>query len=302
MLSFPFNSSSAVMWINMDALARAGLAQAKLETWPQVFDAARRLQANGHPTCGFSTAWTSWIMIEQFSAWHNLPIASKVNGIDGLDTRLQFGTALHARHLATLAALQKSRVFDYSGRDDQAESRFVSGECAILLSSSGFFGRARSQAKFAFRSAPMPYYPDVEGAPQNSLIGGASLWVMRGKTPHEYRGVARFFAFLSDIERQAWLHQRLGYLPVTRAAYERTRAEGFYAQNPFHLVPLESLTRKPPTQNSRGLRLGDMVGLRNVWAEEMEAIFAGRKPAQEGLAAAVERGDVLLRAFEKVAR
>jgi sn-glycerol 3-phosphate transport system substrate-binding protein len=302
MLSFPFNSSSAVMWINQDSLVKAGLSQARLETWPQVFEAARRLQASGHPTCGFSTAWPSWIMIEQFSAWHNLPIASKVNGIDGLDARLAFDTPLHARHLSTLAQLQMTRVFDYSGREDQAEGRFVSGECPIVLSSSGFFGRAQSQAKFAFRSAPMPYYPDVDGAPQNSLIGGASLWVMRGKTPHEYRGVARFFAFLSEIDRQAWLHQRLGYLPVTRVAFERTRAEGFYAQNPFHLVPLESLTRRPPTENSRGVRLGDMVGLRNIWAEELEAVFAGRKAAAAGLSAAVERGDALLHAFEKVAR
>ena len=161
---------------------------------------------------------------------------------------------------------------------------------------------ARAQAKFTYRTAPMPYYPDVKGAPQNSLIGGASLWVMRGKTPHEYRGVARFFAFLSDIDRQAWLHQQLGYLPVTRAAFERTRAENFYAANPFHLVPLESLTRNPPTVNSRGLRLGDMVSLRNIWVEEMEAVFVGNKEPAAALASAVQRGNAVLRAFEKVAR
>ena len=302
MLSFPFNSSSAVLWINEDAMAKAGMPQAKLETWPNLFEAARRLQASNHPQCGFTTAWTSWIMIEQFSAWHNLPIATKVNGIDGLDAQLEIDTPLHAQHLKMLSELQKNRIFDYSGRDDQAEARFISGECPLFLTSSGFFGRARAQAKFSYRTAPMPYYPDVNGAPQNSLIGGASLWVMRGKTPHEYRGVARFFSFLSDIDRQAWLHQQLGYLPVTRAAFERTRAENFYAANPFHLVPLESLTRNPPTVNSRGLRLGDMVSLRNIWAEEMEAVFVGNKEPAAALASAVQRGNAVLRAFEKVAR
>ncbi len=299
MLSFPFNSSSAVMWLNADILVRAGLENAPLETWQQVFDAARKLQAGLSPGCGFSTAWLTWIMVEQFSAWHNYPIATKVNGIDGLDTMLKTNSPLHVRHIAQLSDLQKNKIFDYSGRNDEGENRFVSGECPILISSSGFYGKVKALAKFKFRSAPMPYYPDVAGAPQNSLIGGASLWVMRGKTPHEYRGVAKFFAFVSGTERQAWLHQQLGYLPVTRAAYETTRASSFYKTNPFHEMPLLSLTRKPPTENSRGVRLGDMVDLRNIWAEEIEATLERRKSAQAAMDDAVRRGNEVLRAFER---
>ena len=79
----------------------------------------------------------------------------------------------------------------------------------------------------------MPYYPDVHGAPQNSIIGGASLWVMGGKKPEEYKGVAKFFAFLSDTDRQVNLHQESGYLPITKAAYEKTKASGFYEKNPI---------------------------------------------------------------------
>ncbi len=299
MLSFPFNSSSAVMWLNEDVLARAGLEKAPLERWHQVFDAARKLQASFSPGCGFSTAWLTWIMVEQFSAWHNIPIATKVNGIDGLDTVLQTNSPLHIKHIEQLVELQKSRIFDYSGRNDEGENRFVSGECPILMSSSGFYGKVKALAKFKFRSTPMPYYPDVTGAPQNSLIGGASLWVMRGKTPHEYKGVARFFAFVSGTERQAWLHQQLGYLPVTRAAYETTKASNFYRANPFHEVPLLSLTQKPPTENSRGVRLGDMVDLRNIWAEEIEAALERRKTAQAAMDEAVRRGNEVLRAFER---
>ncbi|MBL8672705.1 MAG: extracellular solute-binding protein, partial [Alphaproteobacteria bacterium] len=41
MLSFPFNSSSAVMWYNKDAFKKAGLDPAKPpKTWPELFDAA----------------------------------------------------------------------------------------------------------------------------------------------------------------------------------------------------------------------------------------------------------------------
>jgi sn-glycerol 3-phosphate transport system substrate-binding protein len=148
----------------------------------------------------------------------------------------------------------------------------------------------------------MPYYPDVAGAPQNSIIGGASLWVMGGKKPEEYKGVAKFFAFLSDTNRQAKLHQESGYLPITKAAYEKTKADGFYEKNPIPQTPLKELTNKEPTENSRGLRFGNMVQMRDLWAEEIEAALAGQKTAKEALDAAVARGNAMLRTFEKTAK
>ena len=129
----------------------------------------------------------------------------------------------------------------------------------------------------------MPYYPDVTGAPQNSIIGGASLWVMGGKKPEEYKGVAKFFTFLSDTNRQAELHQKSGYLPITKAAYEKTVKDGFYEKNPTLQTPLKELTNKEPTENSRGLRFGNMVQMRDLWAEELEA-RARRQEDRQGSA------------------
>jgi len=301
MLSFPFNSSSMVMWINKDELKKAGVAEIP-KTWPEVFDAAKKLKAAGHTTCGFSNAWATWANIEQFSAWHNVPIGTKANGLDGFDTVLNFNGPLQVRHLQNLIDLQKDKTYDYSGRGNASEGRFGSGECAIFLTSSGYYGTAKGTAKFDFTSAPMPYYPDAAGAPQNSIIGGASLWVMGGKKPEEYKGVAKFFAFLSDTNRQARLHQESGYLPITRAAYEKTKADGFYEKNPVLETPLKELTNKEPTENSRGLRFGNMVQMRELWAEEIEAALAGQKTAKEALDAATARGNAMLRTFEKTAK
>jgi sn-glycerol 3-phosphate transport system substrate-binding protein len=300
MLSMPFNSSSMVMWFNRDAFKKAGLDPANPpKTWPEVFDAAKKLKAAGFATCGFSTAWTSWANIEQFSAWHNLALATKANGLDGFDTELKFNSPQHVRHLQNLVDLQKDKTFDYSGRTNTGEGRFTSGECPIFLTSSAFFGNVKANAKFDYAAAPMPYYPDIAGAPQNSIIGGASLWVMGGKSPTEYKGVARFFAFLSDTARQARLHQESGYLPITKAAYELTKSQGFYEKNPILEVPLKQLTNKEPTQNSRGLRLGNMVQMRDMWSEEIEAALAGNKSAQQALDDAVARGNQTLRQFER---
>ena len=300
MLSFPFNSSSAVMWYNKDAFKKAGLdANKPPKTWPEVFDYAKKLKAAGYANCGFSNAWAPWINIEQLGAWHNVPLGSKANGMDGFDTVLQFNSALHVKHLEQLVELQKDKTYDYSGRTNAGEGRFTSGECPIFLTSSAFFGNVKANAKFEWANAPMPYYPDVAGAPQNSIIGGASLWVMGGKSAAEYKGVAKFFTFLSGTDRQVELHKKSGYLPITKAAYEKVKGEGYYKEFPYLETPLLELTNKEPTENSRGLRFGNMVQLRDVWSEEMEAALAGKKSAKQALDDAVARGNTMLRQFEK---
>jgi sn-glycerol 3-phosphate transport system substrate-binding protein len=298
MLSFPFNSSSTVMWINKDALKKANIAEIP-KTWPEVFEAAKKLKASGSATCGFSNAWVTWVNLEQLSAWHNTPLATKANGLDGFDTELKFNSPIQLKHLETLVELQKDKTYDYSGRTNTGEGRFTSGECPIFLTSSAFFGNVRANAKFEWTNAPMPYYPDVTGAPQNSIIGGASLWIMGGKKPDEYKGVAKFLAFLSDTDRQVAVHKASGYLPITKAAYAKAKEQGFYKDQPYLETPLLELSNKQPTENSRGLRLGNMVQLREIWAEEIEAALAGKKSAKQALDTAVERGNQMLRQFER---
>jgi sn-glycerol 3-phosphate transport system substrate-binding protein len=300
MLSFPFNSSSAVMWYNKDAFRKAGLnADAPPKTWPEVFDAARKLKASGHDKCGFSTAWITWVNVEQLGAWHNTPLGTKANGMDGFDTSFQINGPVFEKHLTNLVNLQKEGVFSYSGRTNTGEGRFTSGECPIFLTSSAFFGNVRANAKFEWANTVMPHYPDVAGAPQNSIIGGASLWVMGGKNAAEYKGVAKFFTFLSDVDRQVKLHTDSGYLPITKASYDKVKASGFYKDKPFLETPLLQLNNKEPTANSRGLRFGSFVQIRDIWSEEIESALNGQKAPKAALDAAVERGNAMLRQFER---
>ncbi|MCU0883911.1 MAG: sn-glycerol-3-phosphate ABC transporter substrate-binding protein UgpB [Beijerinckiaceae bacterium] len=300
MLSFPFNSSSAVMWYNKDAFRKAGLnADVPPKTWPEVFDAARKLKAAGWDKCGFSTAWVTWLNIEQLGAWHNVPVGTKSNGFDGFDSVFQVNSPLFVKHLTNLVDLQKEGVFSYSGRTNTGEGRFTSGECPIFLTSSAFFGNVRANAKFDWANTVMPYYPDQPGAPQNSIIGGASLWVMGGKSAAEYKGVARFFTFLSDVDRQVKLHTESGYLPITKAAYAKVKDSGFYKERPFLETPLLQLNNKEPTENSRGVRFGNLVQIRDIWSEEIEAALNGQKTPKAALDAAAERGNAVLRQFER---
>jgi len=299
MLSLPFNSSTAITYWNKDAFKKAGLDSEKApKTWPETFAAAQKLRAAGTP-CGLTAGWISWTQIEQFSAWHNIPLATKANGLEGADAILEFNNPVASNHVQKLAEAQKDKSFDYGGRTTEPEGKFLNGECGIIQTSSAAYGIFKAGAKFDFGLAELPYYPDVPGAPQNSIIGGASLWVMGGKKPEEYKGVAKFFTFLSQTGLQQRLHEETGYLPITKAAYEATKASGFYEKNPGREIPVLQMTAKPPTENSRGLRLGNLVQIRDIIAEDLETVFAGKSDAKPALDDAVRRGDNLLRQFEK---
>jgi sn-glycerol 3-phosphate transport system substrate-binding protein len=298
MLSFPFNSSTVVFYVNKDAFKKAGLDPEKApKTWKEFAAAAEKLKASGQE-CVYTTGWPSWMHIENFSAWHNVPIGSKQNGMAGLDTKFEINSPLHVKHVAYLGDLAKRGLFTYSGRKNEAEARFASGECAMMTSSAGAQGTIRRTAKFGWSVNFIPYYDDVKGAPQNSIIGGASLWVMGRKNPADYKGVAKFFAFLSRPEIQMDWHTSTGYVPITLKAYEMTRASGYYDKNPGADIPVKQLNFKPPTANSKGLRFGNFVQGREVIEEEMEAVFAGKKEAKRAMDDAVRRGNEILRKFE----
>ena len=298
MLSMPFNSSTTIFYYNKDAFKAAGLDPSKAPvTWAEVALAAAKLKASGH-ACPFTTSWISWTQLESFSAWHNVEFATKQNGLAGMDARLAFNTPLHVRHIQDLENMAKQGLFVYKGRDNKADATFPSGECAMMTGSAGLLGAIKKNAKFDFGVSSLPYYQDVPGAPQNTVIGGASLWVMSGRPADHYKGVAAFFNYLSSPEVQSASHKRTGYLPITTAAFKLTEQSGFYKQNPGADVAVNQRIRKT-TDKSRGIRLGNFLQIRTIIDEELEQVWAGKKSAKAALDAAVSRGNEQLERFQK---
>jgi sn-glycerol 3-phosphate transport system substrate-binding protein len=301
LLSMPFNSSTPVFYYNKTAFKKAGLDPNKPpKTWPEVGEYAKKLLAAGYP-CGFTTQWQTWIQLENFSAWHNVPFATKANGMAGLDTELKFNSPLHVRHIQQFSDWAKDKIFVYGGRENKPDPKFLGGECPMHMASAGSAGGFEKGIKdtFEWGISMLPYWPDVKDAPQNSIIGGATLWVLSGHSPEEYKGVAKFFTFLSSPQVQAKSHQSTGYVPITMAAYKLTLEQGFYSKHPGFDTAVLQLENEPPTANSRGLRLGSFVQIRDIMDEELEAVWSGKKSAKQALDDAVARGNKLLRDFEQ---
>nr|WP_295784284.1 sn-glycerol-3-phosphate ABC transporter substrate-binding protein UgpB [Rhodoferax sp.] len=297
MLSLPFNSSTTVFYYNKDAFKAAGLDPEKAPTtWPEVVSIAAKLKVAGNQ-CPFTTSWMTWAQLESFSTWHNTSYATKNNGFGGLDARLEFNSPLHVRHFENLSNMSKQGLFVYKGRAGKAISSFTSGECAMFVGSSGSYASITRDAKFKFAESTLPYYPDVPGAPQNTIIGGASLWVFSGKPAAHYKGAAAFFNYLSDPKVQSASHMRTGYLPITAAAFKLTEESGFYKKNPGTDVAVNQMIRKT-TEKSRGVRLGNFPQIRVIMDEETEQIWAGKKTAKQALDDGVKRGNELLAKFQ----
>lgn len=297
LLALPFNTATPILYYNKHAFRRARLDPEKApRTWYEMVDVLGALIESGM-ACGYATAWPSWVLLENTSLWHNQEFATRGNGVDGMDARLVFNTHLMMRFIAMLSSWSKAGYYTTAGRGEEAEVRFADGECGVLTTSSAAQARLALGAKFTFGTSHLPYYDDVPGAPQNTVVGGAGLWALGGKKPEQYRAIARFFAYLLQPEVQARWHQRTGYLPLTTAAVEMSRKAGFYRSHPGHEIALRQLASSP-TRDSRAIRLGDYRWIRGILDEELEGVWAQARTPKEALDRAAERGNEMLRRFE----
>ncbi len=302
LISQPFNSSTPVLYYNKDAFKKAGLnPDEPPKTWQDLEKDAAALRKAGM-SCGYASGWQGWIQIENFSAWHGLPVATKNNGFDGTDAKLEFNQPIQVRHIQMLEEMNKKGEFTYYGRKDESTAKFYNGDCGITTASSGSLADIRHYAKFNYGVGMMPYDATVPNAPQNAIIGGASLWVMKGKDASTYKGVAEFMQYLAQPDIAAEWHQKTGYLPITTAAYELTRKQGFYDQNLGADTATRQMLNKPPLPFTKGMRLGNMPQIRTIVDEELEGVWTGKKTPQAALDNAVSRGNELLRRFEQTAK
>jgi len=302
MLSMPFNSSTPILYYNKNVFEAAGLdPEVAPKTWGELEAFSRQIIDSGAASCGFTTGWISWVQLENFSAWHNQPIGTLENGFGGMESEFVVNGPVQVKHWENLATWQKDGVFQYGGPGGGADSapKFYAQECAIYMNSSASrAGVVANATDFEVGYGMLPYYDDVEGAPQNSIIGGATLWVLQGKDEGNYKAVAEFLSYLSSAEVQADWHQFTGYLPITSAAYELGQEQGYYAANPGTEVAIQQITLNAPTENSKGLRFGSYVQIRDIIDEEFQRLLAGDVDAQGALDSLVARGNVMLRDFE----
>jgi sn-glycerol 3-phosphate transport system substrate-binding protein len=303
--SMPFNSSTAIAWYNLDVLEKVGAdPQGLPQTWPEVEAAMHLVRRKDAAPFGVTIASVVWSQFEQYGAIHDLPFATEANGFKGLDAVLKVNSPPFVKHLQRLIDMARDNSFHYTGRDGVGDGAFLNGQSAMACSTSALRGDLKRSARFRWAPGFLPYDPEVIRQPINSAIGGASFWVLTAprRDDAEYRGVAEFLRFLGQPQQDAQWSMGTGYIPVTHAGYQLLEQQGWFTQNPGTDLPVKQLTRGQVTDNSRGFHLGRMPEVRTIIEEECEKALAGQQGAKQALDNAVERGNKVLRDFQRSVR
>ena len=305
MWSFPYNSSTAVLYWNRDAWAKIGKSEAP-KTWQEFGEDLAALKKAG-VECPFAHDFDPWPILEQFSAVNAVPVATEDNGFKGLDAKLVFNHTIFVdfmRDVKGWVDRGEAKLVTLSSGVNKRDA-FANGVCASHLNSIADYSAIKATAKpdLNFGVAMLPVYKGQER--HNSTIGGASLWVMAGKSPAEYEAAAAFLKYITAPKTgEEYIVDNTGYIPVTTAGQKVVEETGFY-KDPKHAgreVAIASLTASPVGPLTHGIRLGNYTSIRAIVRSELEAAFTGKKDMQAAMDDAVAQGDEVLSRYAQTMR
>lgn len=294
LLALPLAQSVPVLYYNRDALLKAGAdIEHPPKTWREVQQVAGKLFDAGY-LCPYTSSDIGWIQIENLATQHNQPLVASVQAGKASSTRLSLNGMVEVKHIALLSSWYKSQYFHYFGRGREADAKFAAGECSMLTSDSSLYAQLARTRPFDVGVAPLPYYEDVYGVvPGRVLPDGPILRVLAGKKSSDYKAVAHFVAYLLQPDVQKEWVKATGFLPLTPAALDTLATEGAPAEVLRAVVG--RLSEKSFVTAARPKTMIGMDRVHTILGEELEAVWANRKPAKEALDDAVTRGNAVLR-------
>ncbi len=284
LFALPVAFSTPVLYVNKALFRKAGLdPENPPKTWFEAQEAAGKL-ADAGSDCPFTTSWPVQVFIDNVSAWDG----AEVNDAKG---KLAFNGLAQVKHIAMMATWYKSKYFSYFGPKDEADNRFAKGECGMLTSSSSLFASFNENKSLDVGVAPLPYHDDVYGAPKNTLADGSSLWLASGMKPAEIKGAAKFVNYVLGPEVQIGLTLAGGYLPMTPVARAAASTKLLGADLGGLKIAYAQLQGKGVSPK---VRVAQIEQVRQIVEEELETVWADKKPAKEALDSAVERGNAVM--------
>ncbi|KZB60839.1 MULTISPECIES: extracellular solute-binding protein [Thalassospira] len=293
MIGMPFNSSTPLLYYNKEALAKAGVDVPK--TWQEFEEAAPKLKEAGY--IALAQSHSPWIFFENFMSRHNLQMATANNGYDSTDVEILYNNDALKDHWQHVKDWKDAGYYGYYGRAWGAnQDAFVQQQVAMWIGSSGSFGGLRKSAQFDFGTSTLPYWKGVGDAPKSTFIGGASLFAFSGHSAEEDAGVAAFFQFLTKPETQYYWHKETGYVPITNAAYELAKKDGYYKESPDAEVGIQQLSEEGGDW-TKGYRLGFYVQIREVIYREVDKIMNGEETVDAAFNTIEEEANGLLKRF-----
>lgn len=286
--SMPFNSSTAMLYYNKDLFTAAGLDPKKPPTtWEEMEEIGEKFLASGVVDHVYSTGWPDWIF-EQALSIHDHLYADNNNGRSGLATKVVFDDDFGHMIFDTWTRLHDKGIYIFGGTEYDANTAFISGQIAMFIQSTSSLAGIIKAAEFEVGTT---FYPRFEGYPVgNSVIGGGSLWVTKGKSNEELRGVWEFFKYLGREDVAITWHKGTGYFPSSIGALKTLLDEGWFSQDQAYLTAfLQILAGRRDTSASTGVRLGPFVAMREDMVSGLEKALSHKLSPRDALNEAVAK-------------
>ncbi|HPE69972.1 MAG TPA: ABC transporter substrate-binding protein [Thermotogota bacterium] len=279
--SMPFNSSTAILYFNKELFEKAGLDTTNPPgTFAEIMEAGKKLVDSGVCAGGISFGWPAWIF-EQMHSYHGFFYSNNENGRTGRSTEVFFNQPFGVDVMAEWIRWAQAGVFLYGGREYDANQAFLTGQIAMLIQSTSSVGSIEAKANFPVGTT---FLPRLEGYPRgNSVIGGATLWTMKGHSDEEYDAIWKFYEFLTRTDMSTKWHKETGYFPSTNDGVKKLMNEGWFSTNPNHLTAFLQILSGQKMPESQGVVLGNFVTIRDIVDSAVETAvqYKGSDPEKE---------------------
>ncbi len=293
MYSMPFNSSTAMIYYNKDLFEKAGLDPDKPPaTFDEIYEYGKKIVDMGLAKGGISFGWPAWIF-EQMHAYHNEYYANNKNGRDGRADEVYINKEFGVRVLSEWQKWAKDGVLVYGGRTYKANDPFLAGEFAMLVQSTSSLAGIIKKADFNLGTAYLPRIPDY-GKKGNSVIGGASIWLMSGHSDEVNVAAWEFLKYLFKVDNAVMWHKQTGYFPVNKKAYSSLKNEGWFEKDPRFATAFDQIMSGDTGHAATGVLLGNFVQIRDIVGVAIEDVVVNMKDPQQVLDKAKEDCDQVL--------
>ncbi|MFJ5770995.1 extracellular solute-binding protein [Psychrobacillus sp. NPDC093180] len=272
--SMPFNSSTPVMYYNKDAFKAAGLdPETPPATYEEVEEASKKIVESNPEMKGFALQAYGWLW-EQLLANQGALLLNNDNGRTDTPTEIGWTAEEGKSILEWVKRMVDDETFaNYGTNGDNMMAGFLAGDVSMFLQSSASSRDVIDNAPFEVGIAYLPHPENKER--QGVVIGGASLWMIDGKSEEEQKAAWEFMKYLQTPAVQAEWHVGTGYFAINPSAYEEQVVKDAHAEKPQLQVTVDQLQDTKASYATQGALMDMLPEGRKIMETALEVIYNG---------------------------
>ena len=300
--SMPWNTSSAIMFSNMNYLRAAGFEEPPA-TWDEVEAVCEAVMAlDDAPEYCFTFPNHGWFF-EQWLAQQDAPFVNNDNGRSDRATEVAFNSEAGVAILEWLDDLYNKGYLYYSGAQggeswstvDQAYSTQQVAMAVYSSSDTTLYTQMGEEGGFETVASFYPYNDDTGWT--GNLIGGATLWLVDGLEPEVEEGALTFLLYFTNTEWAADWHKVTGYIAIRHSSNEMLEEEGYFEENPNQTVAAAQLDQSTLTPATSGALVGGFPSIRNEVTAAIDRVLLTDEDPAAVLDAAAEASNVIIEEY-----